>query len=95
MSSPDIGADEIDAVVRVLRTPCLSIGPAIASFEEACAEYVGARYGVGVSSGTRVSTFEPSWKDAVGCAKQTAATRLRHKAQGWPRFLRPTLGLEV
>ena len=23
---------------------------------------------------------------------QTAAKRLRHKAQGWPRFLRPTLG---
>lgn len=52
MSSPDITVDEIEAVVKVLRTSYLSIGPRIAEFEERFAAYVGARYAVGVSSGT-------------------------------------------
>jgi len=49
----------------------------------------------GRSPSTGVYTFEPSWKDALGCTRQTAATRLRHEAQGWPRFLRPTLGTDA
>jgi perosamine synthetase len=52
MSSPDITQAEIDAVTAVLRTPYLSIGPHIRGFEEALAEYTGARYAVGVNSGT-------------------------------------------
>lgn len=52
MSSPDITADEIEAVIRVLQTPYLSIGPRIAEFEERFAAYIGARYAIGVSSGT-------------------------------------------
>jgi dTDP-4-amino-4,6-dideoxygalactose transaminase len=52
MSSPDITDAEIAAVVQVLRTPVLSIGPQIVAFEQACAEYVGARHAVGVNSGT-------------------------------------------
>ncbi len=52
MSGPDITAAEIEAVMQVLQTPHLSIGPRIAEFEERFADYVGARYAVGVSSGT-------------------------------------------
>lgn len=52
MSGPDITQLEIDAVTNVLRTPCLSIGPRLVEFEERFAAFIGARYGVGVSSGT-------------------------------------------
>lgn len=52
MSFPDITAAEIKAVIQVLRTPYLSIGPRIAEFEEHFAAYIGARHAIGVSSGT-------------------------------------------
>lgn len=52
MSSPDITQLEIEAVNEVLRTPFLSIGPKIKAFEAALADYTGARYAVGVNSGT-------------------------------------------
>lgn len=52
MSSPDITDAEVNAVMEVLRTPVLSIGPQIVAFEQACAEYVQAPYAAGVNSGT-------------------------------------------
>ncbi|HET8761736.1 MAG TPA: DegT/DnrJ/EryC1/StrS family aminotransferase [Nitrospiria bacterium] len=52
MSGPDLTEVEIEAVTSVLRTPCLSIGPRLVEFEERFAAFVGARYGIGVSSGT-------------------------------------------
>ncbi len=52
LSSPDVVEADIDAVVRVLRTPRLSIGPRMQEFENAVAGYVGVRHGVAVSSGT-------------------------------------------
>lgn len=52
LSSPDITQSEIDAVVRVLSTPTLSIGPQIEEFEQKCARIAGRRHGIGVSSGT-------------------------------------------
>ena len=52
LSSPDISEADIEAVVDVLRTPRLSIGPKMAEFEEAVAEVAGVPYGVAVSSGT-------------------------------------------
>jgi dTDP-4-amino-4,6-dideoxygalactose transaminase len=52
MSSPDITAQEISAVVEVLQTPYLSIGPNIERFEAEFARYEGTRYAAGVSSGT-------------------------------------------
>jgi len=44
--------EDIQAVVEVLGSEFLTQGPAIAAFEEAFAEYVGARYAVAVSNGT-------------------------------------------
>lgn len=44
--------DDVAAVVQVLRGEYLTQGPAVAAFEAALAEYVGAKYAVAVSSGT-------------------------------------------
>lgn len=44
--------DDIEAVVRVLRSDWLTTGPRVAEFEEAFAAHVGARYAVAVSNGT-------------------------------------------
>lgn len=52
MSSPDITEAEIDAINEVLQTRWLSLGPKIEEFEVAMADYVGAKYAVGVNSGT-------------------------------------------
>jgi perosamine synthetase len=52
LSQPDITRKEIDAVVEVLSTPTLSIGPKIEEFEGLVAKLVRRRYAVGVSSGT-------------------------------------------
>jgi len=52
MSAPEISEDDIDAVVRVLRSGQLSLGPGIPAFERAIADYVGVGHAVAVSSGT-------------------------------------------
>lgn len=52
LSAPDITEAEIEAVVNVLRTPQLSLGPTLEVFERATADYLGARHAVGVNSGT-------------------------------------------
>src|SRR5829696_7313958 len=52
LSKPDITRREIDAVVDVMHTDTLSIGPKAVEFERLCAELAGRRHGVAVSSGT-------------------------------------------
>lgn len=52
MSSPDLTAAERQAVMDVLNTSILSIGPRIEAFEQGVAAYVGAKHGIGVNSGT-------------------------------------------
>src|SRR5580658_7849698 len=52
LSAPDITETDIEAVVSVLRTPRLSIGPKMVEFEESIARFVGAPHAVAVSSGT-------------------------------------------
>ena len=52
LARPDITQLEIDAVVDVLHTPTLSIGPKLEEFEQRCAALAGRRHGIGVSSGT-------------------------------------------
>jgi perosamine synthetase len=52
LSAPDIAEAEIEAVVAVLRTSRLSLGPVAEQFESAVAEYVSLPHAVAVSSGT-------------------------------------------
>jgi perosamine synthetase len=52
MSAPDIDDLDIEAVVEVLRSGRLSLGPKIEAFEEAFSQYIGVRHAVAVSSGT-------------------------------------------
>jgi perosamine synthetase len=52
LSSPDITEADIEAVVRVLRTPRLSIGPKMVEFERSIADLAGVPHGIAVSSGT-------------------------------------------
>ena len=47
-----IDEDDIQAVVEMLRSDWLTTGPKVAEFEEAFAEWVGAKYAVCFSSGT-------------------------------------------
>jgi perosamine synthetase len=49
---PLLGDEEIDAVVRVLRTGQLAQGPQVMAFEEEFAAVVGTQYAVAVNSGT-------------------------------------------
>lgn len=48
----NITQEDIDAVVKVLKSDFLTQGPNIRMFEEAFANYVGAKYAIAVSNGT-------------------------------------------
>src|SRR5580698_7848300 len=52
LSAPDIDECDIAAVCSVLRTPQLSLGPKLATFEQAIAQYIGVANAVAVNSGT-------------------------------------------
>src|SRR5512133_4100369 len=52
MSYPDITDAERAAVMAVLQTPNLSMGPQIDAFESSIANYVGAAHAIAVNSGT-------------------------------------------
>lgn len=52
LSNPDITNLERKAVLNVLKTPNLSLGPKLKEFEEKIAQYIGVKYAVGVNSGT-------------------------------------------
>jgi perosamine synthetase len=52
LSGPDITQKEIDAVMDVMRSGILSIGPKLEEFEHKIAEYIGVKHAVGVNSGT-------------------------------------------
>lgn len=52
LSSPDITDKDIEAVVGVMRTRFLSIGPKVQEFERKIADFIGVKYAVAVNSGT-------------------------------------------
>jgi len=52
LSSPDIIEKDIEAVVGVMKTRFLSIGPKVVEFEKRISEYAGVKYAVAVNSGT-------------------------------------------
>jgi perosamine synthetase len=52
MSSPDLDQSDIEAVLSTLKTKYLSIGPKIQEFEDMFCKFTGAKYAIGVNSGT-------------------------------------------
>lgn len=52
MSAPEIDESDEHAVLEVLRSGRLALGPKAAEFEQAIAQYVGVGYAIAVSSGT-------------------------------------------
>ena len=52
LAKPEILESDIEAVVRVLRTPNLAMGPTLVEFEAAIATYIGSQFAVAVNSGT-------------------------------------------
>jgi perosamine synthetase len=54
LSNPDVTDLERNAVLAVLSTPYLSLGPKLPEFEEVMAHYTGVRCAVAMSSGTAV-----------------------------------------
>ncbi len=52
LSSPDIVEKDIEAVVGVMKTRYLSIGPKVEEFEKRMGSFAGTRYAVAVNSGT-------------------------------------------
>lgn len=52
LAKPDITQAEIDAVVEVMKSGWLSIGPKIEEFEKKIADYVGVKHAIAVNSGT-------------------------------------------
>jgi len=52
LSSPDIVGKDIEAVLGVMKTRFLSIGPKVVEFEKKIGSYAGTKYAVAVNSGT-------------------------------------------
>ena len=52
LSDPDVTLAELEAVDSILRSPRLSSGPVVETFEAAFAAYVGRKYAIAVPSGT-------------------------------------------
>lgn len=52
MSSPDLTDADRQAVIEVINTPNLSLGPKVVEFEKAFCEYTGAKHAIAVNSGT-------------------------------------------
>lgn len=52
MSSPDLTEADRQAVMEVLRTPILSLGPRVVEFEQAFCRLTGAQHAIAVNSGT-------------------------------------------
>lgn len=52
LAQPEIKNSDKKAVLEVLKTPFLSLGPKLKEFERKIAKFIGTKYAVGVSSGT-------------------------------------------
>ena len=52
LSQPDIMEKEVKAVLDVLKTPNLALGPKLKEFEKKIAKFTGVKYAIAVNSGT-------------------------------------------
>ncbi len=65
---PSIGAEETDAVMRVLQSKWLTTGPVTLEFEREFAAYLGVKYALAVNSGTAALQLA---LDAIGLKEGT------------------------
>lgn len=73
LSAPDISQAEIDAVVAVMKTHQLSLGPRVPEFEQAFTRRIGVRHGIACNSGT--SGLHLIWKSlGVGAGDEVITT---------------------
>lgn len=85
-SRPTLGAEEHAAVARVIASGMIAQGREVEAFECECAEFIGRRYGIAVSSGTaglhlalaalEVAEGEPVLSPSYACHALITATRL-------------------
>jgi len=52
IAKPDIGNEEIEAVVKAMKSGWITQGKKVEEFEKSFANYCGAKYGIATSSGT-------------------------------------------
>lgn len=52
LAKPCIGKEEIEAIIEVLKSGTLSLGPKLKEFEKRFLEYIGTKYAIAVNSGT-------------------------------------------
>ena len=74
-----LGEDDIQAVVRALRSGWLTTGPKVSEFEEAFATAVGARFAVAVSSGT-AALHAAAFAAGIGQADEVITTPMTFAA---------------
>lgn len=73
LSAPDITEAEIQAVVEVMRTPRLSLGPRVPEFEQAFVERLGVRHAIACNSGT--SALHLIWRAmGIGAGDEVITT---------------------
>ena len=86
-SKPWIGEEEVEAVARVLRSGHLAQGAEVEAFERECADFLGRKHAVAVSSGTAalhlalgalgVSRDEPVAVPSYACAALITAVHMQ------------------
>jgi dTDP-4-amino-4,6-dideoxygalactose transaminase len=52
IAKPLLGAEEVEAVTDAIMSGIIAEGPQVADFEQAFADYIGAKYAIAVNSGT-------------------------------------------
>ena len=80
-----IEEDDIEEVVKVLKSDFLTTGPKVAEFERAVAEYVGAKYAVAISNDTAALP-----KNAKPSISSIYGTRLNISKCAWISTRYPT-----
>jgi len=104
-SRPDIGQDEINAVVDVLSSGWITSGPKVQAFEQAFAEYVGSPYALSLSSCTaglhlamNLLDLKPGDEVITTSLTWPATVNMIHLCGGKPVFVdveRNTINLDV
>ena len=104
-SRPDIGQEEISAVVDVLSSGWITSGPKVQAFEKAFAEYVGSPYALSLSSCTaglhlamEMLDLKPDDEVITTSLTWPATVNMIHLCGGRPVFVdveRDTLNLDV